>query len=142
MSTDRVLVMADIAEHFEETVKDIIKETLSHREPPNIISTASKQRLAGIVSEATSHGARIIDGDTSKNNTDGNQFAQIVIGNITPSMKFWQEESFGPILGIRTVQSEQEAIEAANDTTYGLSTSIFTKDLRKALAMAKKLESG
>ena len=138
--------MADIAEQFEQTVRNILVDTFATQKLPNIISSASKQRLAGMISDAASHGARIINGDTSENNTenksDGNQFVPIIIGNITPSMQIWKDEAFGPVFSIRTVESEQEAVEAANDTTYGLNMSIFTKDLRKAFAIAKQLECG
>jgi len=51
-------------------------------------------------------------------------------------------ESFGPTVSVITVKSEDEALDLANDTEYGLSAAIFTKDLGKALKMARQIESG
>ena len=57
-------------------------------------------------------------------------------------MDLYHEESFGPMVSLITVQSEEEAVELANDTEYGLSASVFTRDLARGLRIAKLIESG
>jgi len=66
----------------------------------------------------------------------------MLLTNMTQDMKVLQEESFGPILPIIPFESEDEAIELANDTIYGLNASVWTKDISKARRVASKLVSG
>ena len=131
MSIDRILVMADIAEQFELVVKGVLTKMYT-QSSPTVAFSASKARLNGIVSEAIFHGAHIIwngasSEDKGKTNLsskdDDNQFTPIVVSGIKPDMQVWQEETFGPLVSIRIVQTEQEAIDGANDTGYGLSMS-------------------
>jgi len=65
-----------------------------------------------------------------------------VIGGLSNDMNLWTEEAFGPLVGYRLFSDEDEAVKLANSPGYGLSASVFTRDLRKAFALAKKLESG
>ena len=69
-------------------------------------------------------------------------FAPTVVSELEESMQIWQDEAFGPVLGIMVVKTEGDAIVAANATGYGLSSALFTRDLRKAFELAKKLEAG
>lgn len=73
---------------------------------------------------------------------DAAQFIPTVIGGLSKGMEAWNEENFGPLMGYLTVNSEDEAVEIANGSGYGLSASIFTKDLRRGFALAKRLETG
>lgn len=66
----------------------------------------------------------------------------ILLENITPEMKLYYEETFGPILPIMSFDSQQEVLEAANDSEFGLSASIWSKDKKKALRLASKLKTG
>ncbi len=65
-----------------------------------------------------------------------------VLTNLKPGSPFLREETFGPVVSIIEVKDEEEAITIANDTMYGLSASVFTRDIPKGLAIAERIESG
>jgi acyl-CoA reductase-like NAD-dependent aldehyde dehydrogenase len=66
----------------------------------------------------------------------------MITGDVKEDMELWQQEIFGPVAAYIIVKSDEEAVEIANKTEYGLSAAVFTRDLRKAFAIAKQLESG
>ncbi len=101
------------------------------------------------MSDALSTGAHVFHGnkddtdpDKSKEDDPGVRFAPTVLEGMTEDMAIWHDEAFGPIVGLMVAQSEDEAVEMANKTGYGLSAAVFTRDLRKGLALAKRIESG
>ncbi len=61
---------------------------------------------------------------------------------MTPSMRIYGEESFGPVVTVVRVGSAEEAIRVANDTEYGLAAAVFGRDIARALAVARRIESG
>ena len=65
-----------------------------------------------------------------------------VFADVTPEMTLFREEIFGPVLSITTYSSEEEAIELANDSEYGLSGGVWSGDLDRAMDVAKKLRTG
>jgi acyl-CoA reductase-like NAD-dependent aldehyde dehydrogenase len=65
-----------------------------------------------------------------------------VLTNVKPGTPFAYEETFGPVVSVIEVKDEEEAVAVANDTTYGLSASVFTRDFAKGLAIAERIESG
>ncbi|KAB8291124.1 hypothetical protein EYC80_009812 [Monilinia laxa] len=149
MSTDRIIIHTDIAEKFLGVLKATISAiTSSTPDPPYLVNTASKSRLQEVVAKALSQGASSLLGNTEQlkpKETDGTSpviFAPMILGNIKEDMLLWRDENFGPVVAYRIVKSDEEAIEMANDTEYGLSAAVFTQDLRKGFAIAKQLESG
>ena len=65
-----------------------------------------------------------------------------MLSDIRPGMKVSEEEVFGPVVGVATVDTFDEAIAAANRTAYGLQAAVFTRDLEKALRAAERIEAG
>ena len=65
-----------------------------------------------------------------------------VVDRVTPSMKLFREESFGPVVAVVRAQDEADAIRLANDTEYGLSAAVFTKDIARGLRVARQIKSG
>ena len=65
-----------------------------------------------------------------------------VLDHVTSDMRIYSEESFGPVKPVIRVKGEDEAVRIANDTEYGLSSAVFSKDVRRALAVAARIESG
>jgi delta 1-pyrroline-5-carboxylate dehydrogenase len=65
-----------------------------------------------------------------------------VVDKVTPEMKLFRDESFGPVVGIIRARDEAHAIELANDTEYGLSASVFTRDTARGLKVARQIKSG
>lgn len=110
-----------------------------------VISEGSLNRIHTFVVEAIEKGARIVTG--GKRMSDGNLskgyfYAPTVLEGVTSEMKVMQDEPFGPIGPVQAISSEEEAINFANKSIYGLQASIFTRDLRKALRVARRIRSG
>ncbi|MBN2237711.1 MAG: NAD-dependent succinate-semialdehyde dehydrogenase [Bacteroidales bacterium] len=72
----------------------------------------------------------------------GYYYEPTIITNLKPNMKLYYEESFGPVFSIFSFESEQEAIQIANDSEFGLGGSLWTKDLKKGERLARQIESG
>lgn len=68
--------------------------------------------------------------------------APVVLGGIKEDMKVWQEEAFASLAACMIVDSDEEAVKIANSSGFGLSAAVFTEDLRKGFAIAKRLQSG
>jgi len=65
-----------------------------------------------------------------------------VISEVTPEMKIYSEESFGPVVAVIRAADEDEAINIANDSEYGLSSAVFTRDIARGLQVARRIKSG
>ncbi len=65
-----------------------------------------------------------------------------IVDDVTPEMLVYQEESFGPIVSVLRFDSDEEAIRMANDSEYGLSSAVFSRDIGRAMAVAQRIESG
>jgi len=65
-----------------------------------------------------------------------------VIDQVTPAMKLFHEESFGPVVAIIRARDEQHAVELANDSDYGLSAAVFTRDTARGIRIARQIKSG
>jgi betaine-aldehyde dehydrogenase len=83
-------------------------------------------------------GHRITDGELAK----GNYVAPTIFTNTTPDMRIVQEEIFGPVLVIQVFETEEEALELANGTDFGLAAAVFTNDGAKAQRMIRGLQAG
>jgi acyl-CoA reductase-like NAD-dependent aldehyde dehydrogenase len=144
MSTDRIIIHAEIAKKFLAALKNALAGMGTAPSPTFVVSAASKARLEALVSDAIAKGGSNLthDADAAPINSVGAHFAPTVIGDVTGKMEMWRDESFGPLVGYVIAKSEDEAIEIANSTEYGLSASVFTQDLRKGFAVARRLESG
>lgn len=144
MATDRILIHASIAEPFLQTLKDTLDSTTTNNEPPpTLINTASKARVHSLVSSALEAGAHLIHGSIDNDNQDsGVRMAPVLLGGINENMNIWREESFASLAACMVVDSDEEAVRVANSTGYGLSAAVFTEDLRKGLALARKIQSG
>ena len=66
----------------------------------------------------------------------------IVVEGVTKEMELYHIESFGPTVSLIIVESEEEAVRIANDTEYGLSSAVFTEDLKAGLRVARQIETG
>ncbi|TIX49835.1 aldehyde dehydrogenase family protein, partial [Alteraurantiacibacter aquimixticola] len=65
-----------------------------------------------------------------------------LVDKVTPDMKLFRDESFGPVVGIARARDEAHAIELANDTEYGLSSAVFTRDTARGLKVARQIQAG
>lgn len=106
-----------------------------------LVNRSSLENIESIVKESVRNGAEIITGGDRMENR-GYFYAPTIIKNVSPKMRIAQEEVFGPVAPIITVDSEAEAIELANDTKYGLGASIWTRDIDKAERYSKQMQAG
>ncbi|PYH91018.1 aldehyde dehydrogenase family protein [Aspergillus ellipticus CBS 707.79] len=143
MSTDRILVHRDIAKEFMHHLWLAIQQMSASDSQPRLIHAASKARVERLISSAIDSGARLVQ-DVGEQNAvaEGIHMRSVVLQDVNEDMPVWNEEAFAPLAACRIVASDDEAVGAANSTGYGLSAAIFTRDLRKGLAMAKKLQTG
>lgn len=142
MSTDKIIVHSSIADAFEKAFLAAsamfgTSQTLLHPDAP--------RRVKELVDSAAAAGAKIVNQeayDSFNFESGGNSFPNLLLRGVTDKMDLYHQESFGPIASLFVVDDEEEAIRIANDTVYGLVGSVWSKDLRRALRVAKKLQTG
>lgn len=143
MSTDRIAVHESIVSGFTEVLKKHVEKLSQTSSGPPTVSTAtSKQRLAKLVTSAIDSGAQLVSGLSSQDTLPGASFVPTILAKVPLHTPLYSEEAFGPLVSISTITTDEEAIKFANSTEYGLHAAVFTKDLRRALAIAKKLDVG
>ena len=109
-----------------------------------VISQAAMDRILGMIDRAKAAGARLVTGGSRPEGdlAGGYYIAPTVLADVDPDSELAQNEVFGPVLAIIPFDTEQDAIEIANNTRYGLSGYIQTADLRRALRVAEELDTG
>lgn len=150
-STSRLLLHQSIADGFVErlvakieaiVIGDPLEEAT---EMGTMVSAAHYQKVMSYIASAQDEGATLLTGG---NRPEGDTFARghyvapTVFGDVTPSMRISQEEIFGPVLSVLTWSDSSEAVKIANDVSYGLTSSIWTRDLVTAHRVAHQVESG
>jgi benzaldehyde dehydrogenase (NAD) len=144
LSTERIIVDRSIAEEFCRRLAAVAK-TIMYGDPRDaatvlgpVINAAAIERLSEMVEDAVAGGADLLAGGKA----DGPCFAPTVLSGVTPGMRAYQEESFGPMAAVVIVDGPEEALRVANDNAYGLSSAIFSRDVTLALDIAKRLNAG
>ena len=146
---ERVYVVEGVAERFVEGVRREA-ERLSVGDPQRwgteigpMVSTDQYELVNELVDDAISNGAkRLCGGPAEVPQSTGSYIAPTVLTDVTHEMRIMREEIFGPVLPIVTVASEEEAIELANDSDFGLGASVWTRDRGKGERIARRIESG
>ena len=144
MSTERIIVVEAIADAFAEKFSAKVA-TLAVGDPREgktplgaVVDLKTVAHVQALVDDAVASGAQQINGGAS----DGVLMPAHVIDGVTPDMRLFREESFGPVVAIVRARDEAHAIELANDTEYGLSASVFTRDTARGLRVARQIKSG
>jgi acyl-CoA reductase-like NAD-dependent aldehyde dehydrogenase len=145
MSTERVIVDEKVADQFSAKLAKRVA-ALPVGDPRkgdfvlgSVVGRPTVERVQQLVRDAVGKGAKVLCGGES---TDGTIMKGIVVDKVTPDMSLFREESFGPQVSITRVKSAEEAVRVANDTEYGLSAALFSRDIAKAIELAKRIESG
>jgi acyl-CoA reductase-like NAD-dependent aldehyde dehydrogenase len=95
------------------------------------------------VDDALQNGAEVVTGGKSLEKELGGAFYQpTILKNVTPDMRVWKEEVFGPVLPIMTFKTEEEAVKLANNTVYGLGAYVYTQDKDKIERVSNEIQSG
>ena len=94
------------------------------------------------VEDARARGAKVLVGGRRNPNLGGLYYEPTVLVDVDPSMRIMREETFGPIVAIVKVASEEEALRLANDSEYGLNGNVWTADVDKGLRIAASMETG
>jgi len=146
---ERVYVHRDVADPFlDGLVRETERLTVGDpREWTTEIGPMVSEEQAKIVNElvddAVENGAtRVTGGPTKVEGMRGSFIAPVVLTGVTQEMRIMKEEIFGPVLPVVTVDSEEQAIELANDSEFGLGASLWTRDRAKGERMAHQIESG
>lgn len=144
MSTERIVLDKKIADEFAAKMTKKV-QTLSAGDPKKsnaplgaLISKEAAQRVKGLIDEAVRNGAEAL----VLGGVDGAIVQPSLLDKVTPKMKIYYEESFGPVACMVRVNGIDEAISVANDTEYGLKAAIFSRDVKKAMEIARQLEFG
>ena len=106
-----------------------------------MVSVPQRDRAEGMCRDAIDQGARAVTGG-HRLNREGSFLEPTIFDNVTPDMTIAQEEVFGPVLSVISVKDDDEAVAVSNGTDYGLVGGVFTKDLDRATAMARKIRAG
>jgi aldehyde dehydrogenase (NAD+) len=143
MNTKRIIVEKPIAEEFIKKLTEKAK-SLKFGDPAEsdtiigpVINESQLKKLVAQVEKARSQGARITTG--GKNH--GNVYEPTVLV-MTEEMDIAHEEVFGPVANVIIAEDEKDALRIANDTNYGLSSGVITRDTAKGWEYAEKLEAG
>ncbi|CEL11532.1 hypothetical protein ASPCAL14633 [Aspergillus calidoustus] len=139
MCTDIVLCTQSTATVLQEKILSLIE---SNPQVHTLISEKSKKKLETLVADAVAHGATVHSTSCPISKAPGNTFPATVITGLTEKMQFFSIESFGPLLGIMSVDSEDDMRDVVAGLGYGLSASIFTKSHLRAIKISEGLGAG
>ncbi|MBY3252965.1 aldehyde dehydrogenase [Rhizobium laguerreae] len=143
MSTERIIVDETIADQF--VAKLVARASQLPAGDPrghvvlgSLISLDAAMKMEELIADATAKGAKLVAGGKRS----GTVVEATLLDHVTPEMRVYSEESFGPVKPIIRVSGEEEAIRIANDSEYGLSSAIFSRNVQRAMAVAARIESG
>jgi acyl-CoA reductase-like NAD-dependent aldehyde dehydrogenase len=143
MSTERIIVHQAIADAFVAKLaaraeKLPAGDPRGHVVLGSMISIEAARKMESLIADAQAKGAKLVAGGKRT----GTVVAATLLDHVTPEMRIYAEESFGPVKPIIRVADEEEAIRVANDTEYGLSAAVFSRDVQRAMLVAARIESG
>ncbi|TYL46637.1 aldehyde dehydrogenase [Marinomonas sp. IMCC 4694] len=143
MSTERVIVDVKIADEFvEKLVARASKLPWGNPRDSvvlgSLVNPEVSDKMHTLINDAVAKGATLACGG----NNDGSMFSATLLDGVTSGMRIYNEESFGPVKSIIRVNGDEEAINVANDSEYGLSAAVFSQDINRALACANAIKSG
>jgi acyl-CoA reductase-like NAD-dependent aldehyde dehydrogenase len=143
MSTERIIVDNKIADAFVGKLSNKAN-SLPYGDPRgkvvlgSLISEHSADRMQELLDDAVKQGAKLVAGGKRS----GTVWSATLLDHVTPKMRIYKEESFGPVKGIIRVNGDDEAVKIANDTEYGLSSAVFSQNIQRAMAVAKRIQAG
>jgi len=144
MSTERIVVEKPVAEEFAKKLA-AKAQSLKMGDPlaPEtqigcMINPGAIERVQALVDDAVAKGAKVLCGGKAQ----GPCYPPTVVYGVTPAMRIYHEESFGTAKPVVIANDAEDALRIANDTAYGLSSAVFSRDINKAMKIAERLETG
>jgi benzaldehyde dehydrogenase (NAD) len=145
MSTERIIVVDAVADEFAAKFKAKVA-SLAVGDPREgtaplgaVVDAKTVAHCQSLIADALARGAELLTGGETTQNV---LMPAHVVDGVTQDMKLFRDESFGPVVGIIHARDEAHAIELANDTEYGLSAAVFTRDTARGLRVARQIKSG
>lgn len=144
MSTERIIVVESVADEFSKrfAAKAATMAAGDPREGKTPLGAVVDQKtishVNSLIDDAVAKGATIVAGGKGESVV----MNATVVDGVTSAMNLYRDESFGPVVAVIRARDEEHAIELANDTEYGLSAAVFTKDTARGLSVARRIHSG
>ncbi|MBZ9708243.1 aldehyde dehydrogenase [Mesorhizobium sp. ESP7-2] len=143
MSTERLVVDEKIADEFVAKLAARASQLPAgdprgHVVLGSLISSQAADKMEELVADAVAKGAKLVAGGKRT----GTVVEATLLDHVTPAMRVYAEESFGPVKPVIRVKGEDEAVLVANDTEYGLSSAVFSRDIKRAMAVAARIQAG
>ena len=145
MSTERIVVDRQVADEFAAMfVKRARSLPLGDPRKPDpvvlgsVIGMGTVEHCNALIDDALAKGARLLCGGKAEDTL----MPATVLDHVTPKMRIYHEETFGPVKCIVRVDGVDAAVDCANDNEYGLSSAVFGRDTARAIAVARRIESG
>ena len=144
MSTERIIAVDAVASEFIKRFAAKAK-SMAAGDPREgktplgaVVDRKTVRHVNALIDDATSKGATVVAGGK----TDSVLMPATVVDGVTAAMSIYRDESFGPVVGVIRAKDEIDAIRLANDSQYGLSASVFTRDTARGLRVARQIRSG
>jgi benzaldehyde dehydrogenase (NAD) len=144
MSTERIIVDQSIADAFvaKLAAKAAALPLGDPRKGPavlgSVVDMSTVERCNHLIDDALAKGAKLLCGGKA----DSTLMPATLLDHVTSDMLIYAEESFGPVKGIVRVSGDDAAVACANDNAYGLSSAVFSRDVARAMNVARRIESG
>jgi succinate-semialdehyde dehydrogenase/glutarate-semialdehyde dehydrogenase len=145
---NRVYVQDGVYERFANLLSERVAElkvapaTDPAAQIGPMINVRALEKIARHVDDAVSHGARVLTGGNRLSELGPHYFAPTVLADANPDMALCCEETFGPVVPLFRFSDEAEAVQAANDTPFGLASYFYSQDVRRINRVARQLEAG
>lgn len=148
VSVERIYVQDKIADKFTTLVAEGVRnyrygdgyDETAQMGP--LVSERQRKNVLDQVKDAVKNGAKLITGGGIPKNKKGYFMEPTLVTNLSHKHKIMKEETFGPVVAIQKVKTEDEAVKLANDSPFGLGATIWTKNKKKGVELARKIESG
>lgn len=145
---NRIYVHKDVKDEFANLfVEEVKKLTVGNSLDETVdvgplVNESGLEKVLEHVEDAIGKGATLLVGGEKYTEENGYFYQPTVLDNVTNEMKIMKEQTFGPVAPITVFETDEEVIEAANDTEYGLASYIYTKDITRAIHVAESLDFG
>lgn len=144
MSTERLVVVEAVADEFARKMAEKVS-AMPAGDPREgstplgaVVDQATVTKVNALIEDALGKGGKVLAGGVA----DSVLMPATLVDNISEEMALYRDESFGPVCAMIRAKDEEDAIRIANDSEYGLSASVFTRDAARGLTVARRIQSG